>query len=178
MRASTQRKVHDMALLSQSVIGYELTVKFSGIDSNLALVTREQTYELAATTITEADTEASNFLTDLAGMTEADITGHRVTKVYGTVDPVTSVANPYKVAVLSLQPSVIGKSLIAHNVIAPADAVLVDGRVVSPDNAAVIAYLANFETLGFMRLSDGEILPTPAVLVRSRVKSVRSGKLY
>jgi len=167
-----------MPLLIQQQIGYRVRIKLAALDTNDALVTREASFEMTAATDAEAQTAAAAMAAAYGAISEADVYGYEWTKVFGSVSAIISTANPYKVAVMSLQPAVLGDRQIPHNVIAPADAVLTGGITVDPTNAVVIAYLAQFISTANFRLSDGEFLPDPPVITKSRVKSVASGKIY
>jgi len=169
-----------MPLMTQTVQGYELIVNFAGFDTNGKLVSRDKTYEMVGATQAAVDTAVNAFLTDLGAVTEAQIIGHRVTRVSATVDVIpTTQVTLRKELVLSLQSGVSVLKKLFHTLYAPADAILTGGTTVDPANAAVVAWLANYVAAGNVRISDGEFLSDAAnPIMASRVRNVASGKTY
>lgn len=174
-----------MSLLTQTLSHFEVVVLIGAADTNGKLVTRQKTYELSAhgaddaAAMANALTDTAAFLTDLAAMLEADIISHRLNAVWITADAVAATnVNPYKEAVLTLKSGVSASKYLSHSVPAPADGILTGGEIVDPTDTAVLNYLANFISTAYFRISDGEFIADTAALVRSRVRSVSSGKTY
>lgn len=174
-----------MALLTQTLVKFTLRVVFAAPDANGAIVERSKNYEVEAHGADDAakwdnaiiDVDA--FLDDLANMTDADIVAHSVSGVYDTSSALTGTAvNLYKELLLTLIPDGVGKNDIPHSIPAPATAILANGTAVNP-TANVLAYLDNFQSDAYMRVSDGEKITSGATQIRaSRVKTVSSGKRY
>lgn len=177
-----------MALLTQTLVRFELQVEFAGLDTNNKVVERNKTFEIEAhgaddaTKFANALTDVTGFLTDLAAMVECDISGHALRAVYDTSDALTAAqSNPYKEVIITLIPDTLGERDMTLRIPAPADSILANGETLINDDTAVLAFLDNFEpaTTGYFRLSQGSSITAGAGQVRtSRVKSASSGKKY
>lgn len=174
-----------MPLATVVQVGFNLEVTFAALDTNSKIVTRKKNYEVTgsgiddAARLANASANAVTFVAELASMTEALITGYRLSEIKASADAVTQVAIPHKEAILTLQGSASSIKKLTHTVPAPADAILTNGSVVNAGHADVAAYLALFMvTAGVMRMSDGETIADANPLLESRVRMVKSGKSF
>lgn len=174
-----------MPLATLAQVGFELEVTFAALDTNSKIVTRKKRYEVTgagaddAARFADAKVNALAFIAELADVTEALITGTRLSEILATADAVVQVATPHKEAVLTLQGSASSIKKLTHTIPAPADAILVNGSTVNAGNADVAAYLATFMIGGGdMRMSDGETIAATNPLLESRVRMVSSGKTF
>lgn len=174
-----------MPLATVVQVGFNLEVTLAALDTNSKIVTRKKNYEVTgsgvddAARLASASTNAIAFVAALANVTEALVTGFRLSEIKASADAVTQVATPHKEAVMTLQGSSSSVKKLTHSIPAPADAILVNGSVVDAGNAAVGTYLALFMTgTGVMRMSDGETIAAANPLLESRVRMVKSGKSF
>jgi hypothetical protein len=167
-----------MPVLTLASLGFEVTPVFAALDTNVARHERSKAYEVVGIDLATAAANAAGFITDLGAVTESDIIGYRFTQVFGTADVVTAVANLYKELVVTFQLSSAANKKEIHTLPAPADAILTGGLVVDPANAAVASWIANYMAAGGIRISDGESIAAVSPILRSRVRSVSSGKSY
>ena len=167
-----------MPVLTLATLGYEVQPVFAALDTNNARHERSKSYEVVGADLATAKANASDFITDLGAVSEADIIGYRFTEIVGTADAVTAIANLYKELVVTFQLASAANKKESHNLPAPADAILAGGLTVDPANAAVAAWIANYMATGGIRISDGEAIAAVTPILRSRVRSVSSGKSY
>lgn len=116
--------------------------------------------------------------------TAAVVTGYSIRGVYEEDGAVTvpADANVYKEAFLTIGVSLSGVKKANHSIPAPADGIYVGDDettgLIDPIDPNLLTYIAYFKAPNFFRVSDGEsIISTPPIL-KSKVRSVGSGKSY
>lgn len=157
---------------------FMLSVTFAALDEESVIVTRTKQYEIQGADFTEAQTNRTAFLADLALATGANIIGHKLTEEYANNDAVTSTFNLYREMHMTARLATIPNKLAAHTVPAPS-LNFVNGQSLNLGHADVTAYLNNFlETGGIVAISDGEFMVDANPIAKSRIKQVKSGVNY
>jgi len=158
---------------------FELVVTLAAIDSDGKYIDRDKIFELdeGVTVYADAVTAAAALMTDLIAISKCDIVAYTVRVVHrGDAGDVTAVGNPYKEGQLTLNPDGGGDG-ISHTIYAPITAAI-SGTTLIENNAALLAYLDNFEPAGDFRMSDGEAISAANQIRSSRIRSVSSGQMF
>lgn len=164
---------------------FDLTITLSCTDDDGARVTRDKSFEIAINGAdadaqrANAQAEAAAFVPAYAAVTGAQIIQYRLTEIFVENAIATPSDNLYKELVLTLD--VVGKLNDATMFIpAPngADILTADGKSADVGSTELLALLARFTGANLARISDGDTLTTANPIVRSRVRSVASGKTY
>lgn len=170
-----------MAVLAGVTYQFSMSVLVAALDHNSTVVTRVKEYEFNPTTVTDFDlatAAAEAHVVLLDAVNDADILDWWITsRRYGAIGSVASTGNPYKEAVLTLNPLTPGNSKISHTIFAPDDT-MISGKNVVESDAGLLAYLDQFEDGGDFLLSDGETIAATNQIAASRTRSVSSGKNY
>lgn len=167
------------AIVAPAGESFELIVTLAAVDSDGKYIDRDKVFELdeGVTVYADAVTSAAALMADLVAISKCDIVTYRVSAVHrGDSGDVTAVGNPYKEGALTLNPDGGGDG-ISHTIYAPITAAI-SGTTLIETNAALLAYLDNFETTGDFRLSDGEAISTANQIRSTRIRSVNSGKVF
>lgn len=157
---------------------YELEVTFSALDPEGVIRTRKKVYEIDGADVGTAQTNRDAFLADLDLVTDAMITGHRLTERYGDSDAVVATPNLFREMLITFVLDGVVPKKATHNVIAPS-ANFVAGKALNLGHADVTAYINNFlATGGVVSLSDGEKVKDANNVADSRIRQVASGKNF
>lgn len=134
---------------------------------------------------TNAQASAAQIVTYLALAMNLYIASYRLSEVWTESAAVgAALGVPYKEAIITLSLAAGGGKTATFTIPGPHDNIFVgnDPNTQAIDTADTIItnLFGEFVTGGtkFGALSDGEQLPDPAVFVKTRVRSVGSGKIY
>ena len=132
-----------------------------------------------------AQAAAGVIVTKLAAAMNLYIAQYRLSEVWTESAAIgAALAVPYKEALITLNLAVGGGKTHTFSIPGPADAIFVGNdpntQAVDTADAAITELFAEFVTGGtkFGAMSDGEQLPDPATYVKTRVRTVGSGKAY
>lgn len=148
--------------MALTAAGFGMTVSF--LDNGSNVVTREYSMDPAlVTTYAEAEAAALDILPDVVGVTDAAIPQYRVFQVFeetALVIPASGiqVENQASLTVLLTSP---GNKKANLNIPAVKPALFVQtsgpqANIVNMGNAAILAFLGNFDALENFTVSDGE----------------------
>jgi len=140
-----------------------VTLHLQGLDGNDIPTTRNKEYNLELhgadepTKIANVGTDISAFVTDFNAVSEAQIVGWHMTIVYETNATVTlEQADLWHEGVLSVSTNFARTEFASITFPAPEDAVVDSQGFPDMANGAISAFLANFQSGQYFRISDGE----------------------
>lgn len=169
-----------MAILPTGNERFEAFATVAAIDHNGVVRQRTKTftYSEGVTTYVDAGLALAALLADLDAANEGDVIAYGIRAIWdnASTGDVTAVGEVYNEALLTLAIDGTPKKA-SHSLYSPIDA-MVSGSSVVLSNAALLAYLAHFQTGGDFTVSDGETIPTTNFLVKGRVRRVSSGKSF
>lgn len=169
-----------------AITGFELAVKYFAFDDDGVQVERTKSYEIVATGAdnatkrSNAQTEADALVTALTAVTGAGIGSIRLSEIQEDAALAVPTDNLYKEAVMTVALNSTGSKKGLLVIPAPSSANLLasDGKSVDVASAETQALLDRFKSAGGSRLSDGEAVRDTNPIIKSRVRSVASGKTY